>query len=37
MSPRFAALTPVRKEVRGIGLRAAAHIVDRIVRDPGVS
>jgi hypothetical protein len=37
MPPRFAALAPVRKEVRGICLRAPTHIVDRVDRDTGVS
>jgi len=37
MPPRFSVVAPVRKEVRGIGLRAPTHIVDRIVRDTRVS
>jgi hypothetical protein len=37
MPPRFSVVAPVRKEVRGIGSRASTHIVDRIVRDTGVS
>jgi len=35
--PGFTALAPVRKEVRGVGVCAPAHIVDRIVWDPGVA
>jgi len=31
------ALAPVRKEVRGIGVRAPAHIIDRVVPDTSVS
>jgi hypothetical protein len=37
MPPRFSALTPVRKELRGIGLRASTHIVDRLVWDTSLS
>jgi hypothetical protein len=37
VSPGFSALTPVRKEVRGIAVCAPSHIVDRLVWDPGVS
>jgi len=37
MPPRVAVLAPVRKKVRGIGVRARAHIIDRILRNTGVS
>ena len=37
MPPRVAVLAPVRKEVRGIGVRARAHIIDRFLRNTGVS
>ena len=37
MPPRFSALAPVRKEVRGIALGASTHIVDRIVGNTGLS
>jgi hypothetical protein len=37
VSPGFPALTPVRKEVRGIAVCAPSHIVNRLVWDPGVS
>ncbi len=36
MPPRVAVLAPVRKEVRGIGVRARAHIIDRFLRNTGV-
>jgi len=35
--PGLAALAPVRKEVRGVGVCAPAHIVDRFVWDPGLA
>lgn len=37
MPPRAAVLAPVRKEVRGIGVRARAYIIDRFLRNTGVS
>lgn len=33
MPTGFSPLSPVRKEVRGVILCAAAYIVDRVVRD----
>ena len=33
----FPVLAPVRKEVRGIRVRAPAHIIDRVVPDTSVS
>jgi hypothetical protein len=37
MTPGFPVLATVREEVRGIVVCAPAHIVDRVVRDPGIS
>ncbi len=37
MPPCLTVLAPVRKEVRGIGVRATAHIIDRTFRNTSVS
>ena len=37
MPPGFSLLTPVRKEVRCVGVCAPTHIVDGLIGDAGVS